>query len=453
MYCSVCKLRVADDSVVICPVCQGALQPESEAGENPEADGFVDELAAVFEQGPEPDIKFEDKLDAYVRDDTNLDFDPEVLGLKSTEEDEPEASAEDIKVLADLWEKEDIGADLDGVFAEAFNLEEVAPESPVVDQGSMKPEKVAPESPVMPIPEISTPAPVENSRNLGFPLLIFIVLLAAGGSGWFYMHNAGVKPENKLIREIKSPTPAPVNPQARPQLEPVVANDKPIEGKVVPVVAGSTLAVVKPQLVGDEAAEIPVVDKRGSLSDVETAVPVPAVADPDETVAVAAGSAVTTSELPVQQPEAESQLATASAPSSEVEKKTQSVTETAVENPKSETPAAEKVTPESIPAKEKAVAAPEKANRVAAPEVTATGPCYVVHVGSFRNEAGADRQIAKLQKKGFAAYKVKVDLGAKGVWQRIFVPGGVSKSAARQVQEQLAKSFPREESLLRKIKK
>jgi len=181
MYCSVCKLRVADDSVVICPVCQGALQPESEAGENPEADGFVDELAAVFEQGPEPDIKLEDKLDAYVRDDTNLDFDPEVLGLKSTEEDELEASAEDIKVLADLWEKEDIGADLDGVFAEAFNLEEVAPESPVVDQGSMKPEKVAPESPVMPIPEISTPAPAENSRNLGFPLLIFIVLLAAGG--------------------------------------------------------------------------------------------------------------------------------------------------------------------------------------------------------------------------------------------------------------------------------
>ncbi len=459
MYCSECKLRVADDSVVTCPVCQGPLQSESETGEQPESVDFVGELASVFEADQDPDIKLEDKLDAYVRDDANLDFDPEALGLKSSEAEDPEASADDIRVLADLWEKEDIGADLDGVFADAFNLEEVDPESVTEEQTAIKLEKAVPETPTpstpeMSTPEISTPAPAENSRNMGLPLFIFIVLLIAGGGGWFYMQNTGVNPENKLVREIKSPAPAPVTikSQNKPQLEPAVVSNEPVEDKVVLVAESKTAVTAKISPAGDETVEVSTGDNRDLSTDVaaETA----ASAGSVETEAVATASLATTSETSPQ-PAAESLVAAASAPSSMKEKNilSKSVTETAVENQKSKTQSAEKVAPKLVPAKEKAVVAPEKVSPATASAITATGPRYVVHIGSFRNEAGAARQLAKLQKKGFAAYKVEVDLRAKGVWQRIFVPGGVSKSDARQVQEQLTKSFPREDSLVRRIKK
>jgi cell division protein FtsN len=467
MYCSECKLRVADDSVVTCPVCQGPLQSESEVREPSESVDFVDELAAVFAEEPAQDIKLDDKLDAYVRDDANLDFDPEALGLKSSEEEDPEASADDIRVLADLWEKEDIGADLDGVFADAFNLEEVAPESVPEEQVAVKPEKSVPETSeipetsetpvmstsVMSTPEISTPVPPENPRNLGLPLLILIVLLIAGGGGWFYMQNAGVKPENKLAREIKSPAPAPVptKPQIKPQPEPAVVSNKPVEDKVVPVAEGNAVVTAKISPAGDETAENSAGDKPNLSTDVKVEPAVAAGSSETE-----AASLATTAETSTQ-PAAESLVAAASDSSPIVEKKTQSDaeldSEPAAENQASETQPVEKVTPEPVPVKEKAVAVPEKANPAAAPAVTVTGTRYVVHIGSFRNEAGAARQLAKLQKKGFAAYKVEVDLGEKGIWQRIFVPGGALKSDARLVQEELAKSFPQEESLVRKIKK
>ena len=456
MYCSECKLRVADDSVVTCPVCQGALQSESEVEEPSESVDFVDELAAVFKTDQDPDIKLDDKLDAYVRDDANLDFDPEALGLKSSEEEDPEASADDIRVLADLWEKEDIGADLDGVFADAFNLKEVDLESVPEEQVAIKPEKSVPEIPVMSTsvmstPEISTPVPPENPRNLGLPLLILIVLLIAGGGGWFYMQNAGVKPENKLAREIKSPAPIPVptKPQIKPQPEPVVVSNKPVADKVVPAAEGNTVVTAKISPAGDETAENSAGDKPNLSTDVKAEPAVAAGSSETE-----AASLATTAETSTQ-PAAESLVAAASDSSPIVEKKTQSDAESepAAENQASETQPVEKATPEPVPVKEKAVPVPEKVNPAAAPAVTVTGTRYVIHVGSFRNEAGAARQLAKLQKKGFAAYKVEVDLGDKGVWQRIFVPGGVLKSDAQQVQEQLAKIFPHEESLIRKIKK
>ncbi len=83
----------------------------------------------------------------------------------------------------------------------------------------------------------------------------------------------------------------------------------------------------------------------------------------------------------------------------------------------------------------------------------AVGTQYVVQIGSFRNFEGAACQLAKLHKKGFAAYSVQADLGDKGVWQRIFVPGGDSRSEAKLVQEKLTRLLPREESLIRKLQK
>lgn len=446
MYCSECKLRVADDSFVKCPVCQGVLQPESEAGEKPESDEFVNDLAAVFE----PEIKFEDKLDAYVKDDTSLDFDPEVLGLKSSEEDDPTASAEDIKVLADLWEKDDIGADLDGVFADAFNLEKVSPESSHADQGPIKPKKSAPEipdmpAPVMPTPEILTSVPAEKSRNLGLPLLVLIVLLIAGGGGWFYMQNTGVKPGKKLTQESKSSLQSKIKPHP----EPAVVNNEPIAEEMAPVVEKKSVAVVKPQSRGGATADISDGDKRNSATAAEKKVAAATAVDSGATTADSRAITAATS-LSAESPEvAESDT------SSMVEKKTlpKPVAEIVVKSQESQTPPTEKVVREPNLSKKNASITTKKIDPMAVPEVTVTGPRYVVHIGSFRNEAGAERQIAKLQKKGFAAYKVEVNLGAKGVWQRIFVPGGVLKSDARLVQEQLAKSFPREESLVRKIKK
>ena len=451
MYCSECKLRVADDSVVTCPVCQGPLQVESETEENPESIGFAGEFAAAFDQGQGPDqdqgkdqeFKLEDKLDAYVRDDSsfNSDFNPEVLGLKSLKEESPAASADDIRVLADLWEKEDIGADLDGVFADAFNVEDVPPDPVVADPVEAKPEKSGPTTPVMPPPDLP-----ENPRKLGLPLLVFIILLVAVGGGWFYMQSAGVKPENKITQEIKSPAPAPVPVEQQTELrqEPAVVSNEPIAEKVTSVAASGAVVIAKIESAGDETAETSAGDNRDSFTEEKTGAVAPAGSA--ETEVVAAGSQVTTSEALV---------AYSSAPPSKVEKKTllEPAAKMTVENQKSEIETAEKVASEPVAVKEKVVAVSEKVDLTAVPAVTATGPRYVVHIGSFRREAGAARQLAKLQKKGFTAYKVEVDLGAKGVWQRIFVPGGVLKSDARVVQEQLAKSFPREESLVRKIKK
>jgi len=454
MYCSECKLRVADESVVICPVCQGVLQPESEIEEKPEPVDFVDELAAVFETDQDPEIKLDDKLDAYVRDDADLDFDPAALGLKASDEEDPAASADDIRVLADLWEKEDIGADLDGVFADAFNLEEVDPEPVPVAPVAMKSESPAPEYSEEPTPVMSTPkssVPVEKSRSLGLPLLIFIVLLAAGGGSWFYMQNAGVKSENKIVHEVKSPAPVPVEPQVKSRPEPVVVNNKPVKDETAPVVEENSVAAVKSPPAGDATVENSAGDNRDSVAAAENKAEAPAAADSGE--AASDLPAVTDAAA---SPSAEPLADAGPALSSMVEKKTlpESAAGSAAENQQRETvPAAEAVS-ESIPAKkENAVVVPEKVTPAAVQEAAAAGPRYVVHIGSFKNEAGAARQLAKLQKKGFAAYKVEVDLGEKGVWQRIFVPGGVLKSDARQVQEQLAKSFPREESLIRKIKK
>jgi len=411
MYCSECKLRVADDSVVICPVCQGALQSESEAEEKPESVDFVDELAAVFETDQDPDIKLEDKLDAYVRDDANLDFDPEVLGLKSSHEEDPAASADDIRVLADLWEKEDIGADLDGVFADAFNLEAIDSESSSEDPAAIKTEQAAPETPekltpemstpVMTTPEVLTPAPAGNSRNLVLPLLVFILCLIVGG-GWFYMQNAGVKPENKLAQEIKSPVRVPAEPQIEPQSQPQIqsessdVNNEPLEDKVVSVAEKSTVAAVKPLPAGGGTVETSESDNQGSVTDVTTAAAASPATGSSESKVTEDSKAITSDTMT--QPAAESQLVTASAPASLVEKKTPPesvVAVTAAANQQRETVPAEEVVPESIPVqKEKVVTVSEKVNPAVVQGTAAAGPRYVVHIGSFRNEAGAARQLA-----------------------------------------------------------
>ena len=113
-----------------------------------------------------------------------------------------------------------------------------------------------------------------------------------------------------------------------------------------------------------------------------------------------------------------------------------------------------KTAAESVPVTKKPAAEAGQSAASFTPAATvAVGTQYVVQVGSFGNFEGAACQLAKLHKKGFAAYSVQADLGDKGVWQRIFVPGGTSRSEAKLVQEKLSRLLPQEESLIRKLQK
>ena len=78
---------------------------------------------------------------------------------------------------------------------------------------------------------------------------------------------------------------------------------------------------------------------------------------------------------------------------------------------------------------------------------------YAVHIGSFKSQKRVARQLAMLQEKGFAAYRVEVDLKEKGVWQRVMIPGGATRDEAKALQKKLAELFPKEDSLIKKIKK
>ena len=63
MYCAECKLRVADDSITVCPVCQGPLQPDTE---NEEVfGGAVDKDGSAARGNQVFDIRVEDKFVAY----------------------------------------------------------------------------------------------------------------------------------------------------------------------------------------------------------------------------------------------------------------------------------------------------------------------------------------------------------------------------------------------------
>lgn len=46
---------------------------------------------------------------------------------------------------------------------------------------------------------------------------------------------------------------------------------------------------------------------------------------------------------------------------------------------------------------------------------------YALHVGSFKTMGLAEKSIEEFKEKGFSPYWVKVDLGEKGVWFRVFV--------------------------------
>ena len=439
MYCSECKLRVADDSITVCPVCQGPLQPDAV---NEEAFNDV----ADKTESAAPDVQVEDKFGVYESPGQELDFNPEKLGLEPSVQKDPADEDEDIQVLADLWEEENVDADLEGVLAEAFSLDEANEESDVEDdldfeEGDLDPGKGLDLEKPAALPA-QPPVAASTPNRSPLLLLLLLIVIGAGGGFWFYSQNLKSTPGQRVVRSLSKPQPAKPAPLPPVQEERVLAEK-----------ATTTEPVA-------EAVESLADDKAVKL---ETAVPVQSEALVEVSDLKDEGLKVPTSGAAVAQ--------VPPAVASEELKASETLVASLATGVEEKKPAPEKVlaeggakavvetkpqvsSPASASQEEVGKSSPKtvKAAVVNKTEVSLMSP-YAIHVGSFKSRKRADRQLAMLQGKGFAAYQVEVDLKATGVWQRVMIPGGNTRKEAKVVQKKLAELFPKEDSLILKIKK
>ena len=430
MYCTECKLRVADDSIKVCPVCQGNLQPEVEKDFTPD-------------QG----LELQDESVAGPQADAGLDFDPEILGLKSSDQKDAAEDVDDMRVLADLWEKEDIDADLEGVFADAFSIETV----------DLVPEETAePELPASGTlnPERFSARPVRQQK-LWLPVLLVAGLIVVG-CGWFFLKSNGVKPVAGIDDTSKSATL--VKAQVEPEADKPAVTERTLEPVVNPAAESE---MVQPKLspaviVATDDSIDPAVETRATAAvEVSSQVPMESAKQLDaDAVAIKAAGVQPSAEIVVRPEDPPVEILPETLDLPQDEAVSEIAERNAVSNPPVLAPGKSAAGPAPVAKKTAAEAAqPAASSTPAVTVVAAGGSRYVVHVGSFRSFEGAARQLAKLHKKGFAAYSVQADLGDKGVWQRIFVPGGASRSEAKLVQEKLSRLLPREDSLIRKLQK
>ena len=449
MYCSECKLRVADDNVTICPVCEGPLQPDAE---NEEV--VVD--AADKDDSTAPEIRVEEKFDAYEKPDQGLDFKPEELGLQSSDQEGLDKDDEDIRVLAELWEEEDIDADLEGILAEAFSLDEANDDIEAEDDLDLSPLEVSPVQP---------PAAVPESNRRPLLLLLILIVIGVGSASLFYMQKPGPKTDSivKPLPLLKEPVAAEKVVTAEPTTVVVenVADDK--TGKIAAIAdpARDSALVEVANLKAQEAEALPKEESANLKTEVDSQV------SAEKQEALAGDSAevldktVTSEEMktvpspvPALEPVKKSETLVASLGRAEEkaslpgealpEEDVKIVDETKSLVPSSDSSPHEEVGKTSARVDEEAV--------VDKTEV-ASELLYRIHIGSFKSHKRAANQLAMLQEKGFAAYQVEVDLEGKGIWQRVMIPGGTTRDEAKAVQKKLAELFPREDSLILKSKK
>ena len=415
MYCSECKLRVADDNVTICPVCEGPLQPDAE---NEEV--VVD--AADKDGSTAPEIRVEEKFDAYEKPDQGLDFKPEELGLQSSDQEGLDKDDEDIRVLAELWEEEDIDADLEGILAEAFSLDEANDDIEAEDDLDLSPLEV---SPVQPPPAV----PESNRRPL--LLLLILIVIGVGSASLFYMQKPAFK-----TGSVAKPLPLPREPVVTEKVTVAKSATAVVEnatddktGKIVAVAdpARDSASVEVANLKAQEAEVLPKGESAKRIAEVGSQVPAEGqeklVGHPAEVLDKTVTSEdikTVPSPVPVLEPVKKSETLVISLGSAEEKA---SVSEEALLE--------------------------EGAKVVDKTEVTLRIP-YGIHVGSFKSHERAANQLAMLQEKGFAAYQVEVDLEGKGIWQRVIIPGGTTRDEAKVVQKKLAEVFPWEDSLILK---
>lgn len=99
-----------------------------------------------------------------------------------------------------------------------------------------------------------------------------------------------------------------------------------------------------------------------------------------------------------------------------------------------ETPAKAAPAPEPAPTKQPVVA--EKKVEPAKPAPLASEG-YVVQIASFQQQEQATALSTKLAQKGFATFTQPADLGAKGLWHRVYCGPFGEKTGADQVAERL----------------
>jgi cell division protein FtsN len=68
------------------------------------------------------------------------------------------------------------------------------------------------------------------------------------------------------------------------------------------------------------------------------------------------------------------------------------------------------------------------------------GPTYTIQAAAVRNGKDADREIQKLKKLGFPAYRSMAKVPGKGTWYRVRIGSYTSKSAARPTLDKLKKA-------------
>lgn len=100
------------------------------------------------------------------------------------------------------------------------------------------------------------------------------------------------------------------------------------------------------------------------------------------------------------------------------------------------------------PSKQEAVFSGQEQKIVAvepafAPVVTPSlAPKFTIQAASFQDKAKADSAAGSLKKKGYLPTVEMADLGAKGIWYRVYVGGFATKEEAQGFLEAIKKDNP-----------
>jgi len=91
-------------------------------------------------------------------------------------------------------------------------------------------------------------------------------------------------------------------------------------------------------------------------------------------------------------------------------------------------------------AAQKSVAAPQKQPQQNPTPQKAEGR-FALQLGSFSDEAKASALVANLSVKGYSAYKLKIEMGEKGTWYRVYISGVFSSREDAQQKGDALKSL------------
>ncbi len=107
------------------------------------------------------------------------------------------------------------------------------------------------------------------------------------------------------------------------------------------------------------------------------------------------------------------------------------------------------VAPPPAPAKEPAA----KATPPPKPPSASPGGTFAVHLSSLHMESKANEDAAKFRAAGFDVFVRRVDLGAKGIWYRVFAGPFDDRAAADAAADQIKKRGVSEYALVQRISK